>query len=571
MNILGLAGLLIDGASCLIKDNKLVAAVEEERYTRIKHASMVQANGLPYGSIKACLKAANISWKDIDHVGYYFEPWREFFCLSRFRLRHSYLSPLTVAYYQVYYLDNLRRHLMVPRLIRLNCGKDVKFHWFGHHLCHAASAYYTSAFEQSAILVIDAMSEIECTSFYKAKGNKIDKILSYNFPHSLGFFYAIMTDYLGFRSNNDEYKVMGLASLGKPVYFEQLKDVVRIRANGEIRLNFSYFDRFFRGKDYVNQKFYSQFGPKRDSAGPLTERHADFAASLQKLLEESVFKMLNHLHQITKLDNLCLAGGVALNCTLNGKLLKAGPFKNVFVQPACHDAGGALGAALLIKHQVLNVEQREQLLSPYLGEEFSNQQIKAQLDQSKIAYQYFEDITTKAAQLLASGNIIAWFQGRAEWGPRALGNRSILADPTRAEMKDLINIRVKHREEFRPFAPSVTLEDAGKFFEGIEHSPFMLFAVRAKENAKEKIPAVVHVDQTSRLQTVSKQANPRYHQLLKAFEKIKGVPVLLNTSFNVNNEPIANSPEEAIRCFYSTGIDHLVIGNYLVSKQPEQN
>lgn len=567
MNILGLAGLLIDGASCLIKDNKIAAAVEEERYTRVKHASMVQSGGLPYESIDACLRIGKLSWKDIDYVGYFLEPWREFYSQTQLRFRHSYLSPSTLGYYYIYHLDTLRRHLTVQRLIKAGCRSDVKFHWFNHHLCHAASVYFTSPYEESAVLTIDALGELECTAFYHGKDNNIRKLLSYNFPHSLGFIYATMTDYLGFKSNNDEYKVMGLASFGKPKFYEKLKGVVHIMPDGHIRLNYSYFDRFFRGKDYVNEKFYSVFGPRREHGEKLTERHADFAASLQLLLEESVLKMANYLYRLAGLKNLCLAGGVALNCTMNGRLLKEGPFKNIFLQPACHDAGCALGAALLVKHKILGVSEREELKSPYLGEEFSNDQIKSQLDESKVSYQYYGDIVSKTAELIAAGNIVGWFQGRTEWGPRALGNRSILADPTRPDMKDLINKHVKHREDFRPFAPSVTIEDAGTFFEGIKDSPFMLFVVKAKDLAKQKIPAVVHIDGTSRVQTVSKDVNPLYYKLLRAFEAIKGVPILLNTSFNIDKEPIVNSPKDAIRCFYSTGIDYLVMGNYLLSKK----
>lgn len=567
MNILGIAGLLIDGASCLIKDNKINAAAEEERYTRIKHSSMIQSGGIPCESINACFRIGGVSWKDIDHVGYFFQPMREFLSLTRFRVERSLLSPSTLMYYQIYYLDTLRRHLTAQRLIRSRCRNDAKFHWLGHHLCHASSAYFTSPYEESAVMVIDALGEIECTTFYYAKGNKIKKLLSYKFPNSLGFFYSTMTDYLGFRSNNDEYKVMGLASFGKPEYFEKLKDVMRINADGEIRLNRSYFDKYFRGKDYVNDKFYSIFGPKREPGENITARHADLAASLQLLFEESVLRMAKNLHAMTGVDNLCLAGGSALNCTMNGRLLREGPFRNIHLQPSCHDAGTALGSALVVKHLVLGSGEREELKSPYLGEEFSDMRIKAALDESKIPYKRYDDIIPKTAELIAAGSIVGWFQGRAEWGPRSLGNRSILADPTRPDMKDLINKHVKHREEFRPFAPSVTVEDSVKYFEGVESSPFMLFVVKAKDNARSKIPAVVHIDGTSRVQTVSEEANPCYYRLLRAFEKIKGVPVLLNTSFNVNREPIVNSPEDAVRCFYSTGLDYLVMGNYLVSKK----
>lgn len=567
MNILGLAGLLIDGACCLIKDNKIIAACEEERYARIKHISMVQAGGLPFDSIDACLRMGELSGKDIEHVGYFFQPWREFFSLSRFRLKHSFLSLPTLIYYQIDYLDTLRRHLTVPRLIKVKCKNDLKFHWFSHHLTHAAAAYYTSGYDEAAILVSDARGEIECTTFYYAQGNNIKKLLSYNFPHSLGFFYATMTDYLGFRANNDEYKVMGLASYGKPVFYEELRDVIYVKPDGQIRLNYTYFNRFFRGKTYINEKFYSRFGPERKSNETIDQRHTDMAASVQLVLEDSVIRMAKHLYNLTAARNLCLGGGVALNSVLNGKLLKDSPFKNIFIQPACHDAGGALGAALLVKHRILGSSKREELKSPYLGEEFTDEQIKSQLDKSKIFYQYSEDIVVKSAKLIAAGNIIGWFQGRAEWGPRSLGNRSILADPTILEMKDRINKYVKHREGFRPFAPSVTIEDVDNFFIGIRNSPFMLFAVQVKDVAKEKIPAVVHINATSRVHTVSSDVNPRYYRLLREFERIKGVPVLLNTSFNINQEPIVNSPMDALRCFYSTGIDYLVIGNFLVGKQ----
>jgi len=566
MNILGIAGLLIDSASCLIKGDKIVAACEEERYARIKHISMAQSGGLPFESIDACFRIGGISGKEIDHVGYFFQPWREFLSLSRFRLNYSYLSLPTLIYYQIDYLDTLRKQLIVPRLIREKCNNHLKFHWFSHHLSHAASAYYASVFDEAAILVIDARGEIECVTFYHAKGNKIRRLLSYNFPHSLGFFYATLTDFLGFRSNNDEYKVMGLASHGMPTFYDKLKDVIYIKPNGEIRLNFKYFNRYFRGKAYINQRFCSIFGPARKSNEEIKQRHADLAASLQLLLEESAIRMVKHLHNLTGTQNLCLAGGVALNCTLNGRLLSQGPFQNIFLQPACHDAGGALGAALLVKHQVLGLKQRDAVISPYLGEEFSNDEIKNQLDKSKITYEYYSNIAAKCADLLARGNIVGWFQGRAEWGPRALGNRSILADPTRPEMKDRINISVKYREEFRPFAPSVAIEDTSDFFLGVKDSPFMLFVVQVKEAAKKKIPAVVHVNATSRVHTVSKEVNPLYYKLLREFEKIKGVPVLLNTSFNINREPIVNSPTDAIKCFYSTGIDCLVIGNYVVIK-----
>lgn len=566
MNILGIAGLLIDGSAALIRDGRVVAAVEEERSSRIKHKSIIQSGGLPYESIETCFKYGNISFKDVDYVGYFFEPWREFFSLSALRLKRSFMSPSTVAYYQIYYLDTLRRHLAVEKLLRDKCKKTMKFHWLSHHLCHAAAAYYASPFDRAAILVMDALGEIDCTSFYIAENNRIKRILKYDFPHSLGFMYATLTDYLGFKSNNDEYKVMGLASFGEPVYYEKMKRVFQVKDNGRLELDFSYFDKYFRGKTYVNDKFISLFGPVRSKEEKITERHMDIAASMQKLLEESALKMLKHIKDLTACENICLGGGVALNCKMNGLILKEGVFRKVFLHSASHDAGCALGAAYLVKHEVLNEKDREPLLHAYLGDGYTDEEIKKALQVSKVKYESYEDITAKTAELLAKGNLVAWFQGRAEWGPRALGARSILADPTRPEMKDIINERVKHREEFRPFAPSVACDDAHKYFHIDDKSPFMLFVVPAKKEARDKIPAVVHVDGTSRVHTVDKDANPLYYDLLRKFECLKGVPVLLNTSFNVNKEPIVNNPYDALRCFFSTGLDYLVMGHFLIGK-----
>jgi len=566
MNIIGMAGLLIDGSSVLIQDGRLIAAVEEERVSRIKHMSIAQAGGLPYESLASCFRMGHITFKDINHVGYFFEPWREFFSLSAFRIRRSFLSPPTVAYYEAYYLDTLRRHLAVERFMRARCQDNMRFHWFSHHLCHAASAYYSSPFERSAILVVDARSEIECVSFYIAEGNSIRRIRRYDFPHSLGFIYATLTDYLGFKSNNDEYKVMGLASYGSPSYYEKMKDVVRIKDDGSIQLNYSYFNRYFRGQEYINNKFISIFGPPRVRGEAITQRHMDIAASLQKVLEDAVIKMLRHLHKLTNVDNLCFAGGVALNSKMNGLIMKQGPFSNVFIQPAAHDGGCSLGAAYLVKHNILNQTGRESSFSPYLGDGYTDEEIKDTLNKAKIRYEYYEDIASKTAELLAAGKLVAWFQGKAEWGPRALGARSILADPTRKEMKDIVNARIKHREEFRPFAPSVTYENASEYFDITGESPFMLFVVPVHEAAKIRIPAVVHFDGTARVHTVKREINPLYYDLLKKFEIKRGVPVLLNTSFNINREPIVNSPFDALRCFFSTGLDYLVMGRYLIGK-----
>ena len=566
MNIIGLAGLCIDASSSLIKKNKVIAAIEEERLKRIKHVSIIQSGGIPKESLETCLKIGKINYKDIDHIGYFFQPYREFFSMSLFRFKKSFTSPSTMIYYFIGYLDNLRRHLALKKILQDKCSKKVKFHNFSHHLCHAASVYYPSPFEDSAILVIDAISEFESTSFYHAKGNNIKKILHYNFPNSLGFIYALITDHLGFRSNNDEYKVMGLASYGTPTYYDDLKKVIKISEDGEIRLDYSYFNNQFRGKRYFNQKFINKFGPKREENEEIKEIHCNIASSIQKILEETVIKMLINLKNLTKSKNLCLSGGVALNCKMNGLILSKKIFDHVHIEPASHDAGCALGAALLVKHKVLNISERQKNITPYLGENFSNTQIKATLDKANIKYEFFEDITTKTAKLLSKGKLVAWFQGRDEWGPRALGSRSILADPTIKDMKNILNKKIKNREEFRPFAPSVIAEEAKNYFDLSVNSPFMLYVVPVLEKVKRKIPAVVHVDGTARPQTVTKNQNPLFYELLEKFNKEKGVPILINTSFNVNKEPNVHSPHDALRCFYSTGLDYLIIGNYLVKK-----
>lgn len=566
MNILGIAGLCIDASSALIKNDKVVAAIEEERIKRVKHISIIQSGGLPYESIETCLKIGNINYKDIDHVGYFFQPFREYFSMSLFRLLRSYKSPSTFLYYQINYLDNLRRHLLIKKILEDKCNKNVKFNFFSHHLTHAASVYYPSPFEESAILVIDAISEIESSSLYYAKGNKIKRLLKYNFPHSLGFLYSMITDYLGFKSNNDEYKVMGLASYGQPEYYNKLKNVVKVLKTGEIKINFKYFNKHFRGKKYFSEKFIKEFGSYRLPDENIEQRHINMASSIQKLLEEIVFLMLKNLKKLTGSKNICLSGGVALNCKMNGLIIESRIFENVHIEPAPHDAGSSLGAAFLVKHQILNNRRIDYNLSPYLGLSFTNNHVKKILEKSNINYQYYENIAEITAKLLADKKLIGWFQGRDEWGPRALGSRSILADPTFKDMKDIVNKKIKNREEFRPFAPVVIEEEAKEYFDIKENSPYMLSVVKVKKKAKDLIPAVVHVDGTARPQTLSRKQNQLLYELLINFKKEKGIPVLLNTSFNVNKEPNVHTPEDALRCFFSTGLDFLIMGNYLIKK-----
>lgn len=566
MYVMGISGMEHDAAVCLIKDGEIVAAVEEERFSRTKHIGIKMVGGLPYKSIEYCLKEAGISLDDVEYVGYFFKPWQEFLRYLAFRLRRFPRSPIHALFNIQISLELLRRHIVLGRLLNKQRHKPIKIRYIAHHLTHAASTFLVSPFEEAAILTIDAIGEWATTTFSLGKGNRIDILKQIYFPHSWGTFYALMTRYLGFTPYNDEYKVMGLASYGKSEYFDALRRVVELRPNGEFRLNPSYFNPPFKGASFFTRQFYATFGPPRPEAAPIEQRHIDIAASLQKVLEECALHMAEYLYRETKQKNLCIAGGVGLNCSMNGRLLREGPFERIYVQPASHDAGCALGAAFYIYNCVLSNPRKYIMNRADFGPGFSEDEIKKVLDESKLEYERCENIAKVAAQLIADGKIVAWFQGRMEWGPRALGNRSILADPTRADMQDVVNKWVKHREDFRPFAPSVLEERASEYFEGIEQSPFMLLIVGVKPDKRSQIPAVTHVDNTARPQTVNKEIHPLYWSLIKEFERIKGVPVILNTSFNIRGEPIVCTPQDAIRCFYSTGIDCLVIGNFVLKK-----
>ncbi len=568
MNILGLSGLMIDGAACLLQDGQVVSAVEEERPLRFKQASMKLSGGLPRQAIELCFAHAGITWDHVDHVAYFFRPWLEYARMTAFRWRKAFWAPQVASYYTVYHLELLKGHLAVPRLIREECNGHVpRVHWWGHHLTHAASAFYVSPFEEAAILVMDAVGERDCTSFFLGRGTRITRLRTWAFPHSWGFVYSMVTQHLGFRANRDEYKVMALAAFAKPASLKTLQRVIGLQPDGSLRLDWSYFDPAFRGPRYFSRKFYETFGPARKPGEPLTERHAALAASLQELLEQSALCLVRQLHRLTRVEALCIAGGVGLNSCMNGRLAREGPFRKLFVPPAPHDAGSAMGAALLSAHLLLKQPRRTILTSALLGPEFSDEQIRAALDASKVQYEERADLATDVARLLAQGQVVAWFQGRMEWGPRALGARSILADPTTSQMRDRVNRAVKHRESFRPFAPAVLEERAHEYFELTQPSPFMLLVVPVRPERKDEIPAVVHVDGTARVQTVAKESNPLFWTLINRFADLTGVPMVLNTSFNVDGEPIVCSPQDALRCFFSTGIDALAIGRYLLRKR----
>lgn len=567
MHIVGISGQGHDAAAALIKDGELVAAAEEERFLRIKHIGMGHADGLPYRAIEYCLREAGISPADVDYAAYFLQPKLLFRKFVSFRLKRMLQDPKASFYYGAGLIGDLRSMYKSVRLLRAYFPK-AEIHEIYHHHAHAASTFFLSPFEKAAILVIDGFGEWTSTSLGYGNGTMLKLIEEVPFPHSLGLLYGMLTQYLGFEHNRDEYKVMGLASYGEPVFAPIFADIIRFKQNGLYEINLDYFNPGFRGPNYLSDKFLNIFGPHQKKGEAITSHHINIAASLQQRVEQAVFHLADHLHSMTGENNLCMAGGVALNCTMNGKLWRHGPFKQIFVQPAAGDPGTSIGGALYIWHQRLGFSRKGMMHHAFYGPKYSDNEIKSALDLAKQHYAYLEEpeLLRHTARLLADGKIIGWFQGRMEWGPRALGNRSILADPTRADMKDLINVYVKHREEFRPFAPSVIEEVASDYFDIPGPSPFMLFACPVREHVRSKIPAVTHVDGTARVLTVSWKDNQRFYNLHLEFAKLKGVPVLLNTSFNVMGEPIVCSPSDALRCFAACGIDALVIGNFVIEK-----
>ena len=570
MNILGISGAVHDAAVALVQDGKLVAAVEEERFRRVKHIGfagyVTSESGLPHASLDYCLKAGGIKADDVDAVGYFYDPWLEFRSQVAFRLARAHHSPARAAYHLFQSVTLLKDHLKTEYVFNYRRKKPLKFHWISHYATHNAAAYFASPFDDALILSVDAKGERDSCCAAIGEGNKIRTIETVPYPHSWGSFYMEVTKYLGFKPNHDEYKVMGLASFGKPTYLEKFRQIVRRQPNGSYRFDLSWFDPTFTGPDMLGQKFVDTFGPTRVPNSAIDSRHEDIAASLQALLEETILHYLEKLRDRTGKRNLCLSGGVVLNCVLNGKILESGLFDHVFIPPNPGDAGCAVGAALHIHHQLNGAPRSYVMDHAFLGPEYSESEILAALDNAKVDYRKMDNPAKEVARLIADGKIVAWYQGRMEWGPRALGNRSLLADPTRAEMRDIVNKWVKHREDFRPFAPSVLEENAPEYFEHITDSPYMLFITQVKEDKKKVLPAITHVDGTARPQTVNKKTNPLYWQVIKEFGELSGHPVVLNTSFNIMGEPIVCTPPQAIRCFFGTGIDALALGNYLLVK-----
>lgn len=572
MNILGINCYTHDSAAALIRDGRVVAAVEEERLTRRKHTSE-----FPKEAIKFCLKFGGITFKDIDLIAYFFRPQLEFpnYLFHFLRYFPKSLNLLNGAEVTLPYTVRLKRILGIRNLIRDNFDyKDNNFKvmFVEHHLAHSGSCFFTSGFDSATIVSIDGKGEWASTLIAKGYDNKIEKLKVINFPHSLGSFYSAVTQYLGFEPNSDEWKVMGLAPYGKPTFYKKFCDIITLLPKGEYRINLDYIDYHLYGnKKWVSPKFIKEFGHQRIPNSDLTEHHQDIAWALQRRTEEAIIHILNYAYSLTKDHNLCLAGGVALNCVVNGRIRDLTRFKELFIQPAAGDAGTSLGAALYAYYnKSANKRSSGYVMdNAYLGPRYSSQEVEAALIEGGLKYQRSSDICKDTAHLLSQAKIIGWLQGRMEFGPRALGNRSILADPRRPEMKDLINAKVKYREGFRPFAPSVLEERVGEFFESDYPSPFMLFTYKIKEDKQKVIPAVTHVDGTGRLQTVSETTNPLYWNLINEFCKITGIPVILNTSFNVAGEPIVCSPHDAINCFLNSGIDVLVMDNFLVKKDAQ--
>ena len=567
MYTLGISCYYHDSAAAVLKDGKVVAAVEEERFSRIKFD-----DGFPKLAIDWCIKEAGISVENIDYVAFYDKPVLKFE-----RLLDNYIAVAPRGLFS--FLD------VIPKWIhkRIWVKDEIKKHLKGfkgkiifpeHHMSHAAYTFFTSPFDEAAILTVDGVGEWSTTTFGMGNDTAIKLISDIRWPHSLGLFYSAFTYFLGFKVNEGEYKLMGMSSYGKPKYYDKILDeLIDVKNDGSIHLNMKYF-AFTYDKYMTNQNFSDLFGiPPRKHNEKAEQIHYDIGASAQLVLEDILLKMVNHIHNKTRMKNLCIGGGVGLNGVANYRILKEGPFENLHIPPSPGDAGSAIGCAQYLYYCFTKnkriVQQPSEIITNniYVGPEYSNDKIKSFLEKNEISYEFLEReaLLKNTAKLISEGNIVGWYQGKMEWGPRALGNRSILADPRDAKMKDILNEKIKHRESFRPFAPSILEEYVSEYFDIDVPSPYMLLVAKVKK--PEKIPAVTHVDGTGRLQSVSKEVNPFYYDLINEFYKLTGVPVIINTSLNVMGEPIVNTPEQAHTMILKTDMDYLALGNYLISRK----
>ena len=564
MNVLGISCFYHDSAAALLRDGEIVAACQEERLSRKKHDS-----GFPSRAVKYVLKEAGIGPGDLDAVGFYDKPLLKFE-----RMLSTYIAtfPRSFASFRKAMPLWIHEKLWVPSLIR----KELRPYkgpilFAEHHMSHAASCFLVSPFEEAAILTVDGVGEWATASFGVGRGTDITMFKEIRFPHSLGLLYSAFTYYLGFKVNSAEYKVMGLAPYGKPVHYERImKEMVHLNEDGSFKLNMKYFSYDY-GLTMTNGAFDDFFGgPPRKPETWMNEREFDIAASVQKVCEEVVLRMVRYCHEETGLTNLCMAGGVALNCVANGRVIRETPMKNLFVQPAAGDAGGAVGVAHYLYNTIAKKPRGKAWTHAYLGPEYQDAEIREYLDGQGAKYRLLSDaeLVETTARLLSEANVIGWYQGRMEFGPRALGGRSILADPRDPKMRDTLNMKIKFREGFRPFAPSVLADKASEWFEIDCDSPYMLLVAQVREG-KRVIPSVTHVDNSARLQTVSRAESPLYYDLIREFERITGVPIVINTSFNVRGEPIVCTPHDAYLCFRRTNMDHLVMGHQILDKKEQ--
>ena len=601
--ILGISCFYHDSAACLIKDGEILSAVQEERFSRKKHDS-----GFPKNAIKYCLTNESIDIADLDSIVYYekplltFERLLETYIACAPRGLRSFIAAMQVWVKEKLFLKSELRKLFIEVQKSLNPEKKVspKLFFSEHHLSHAASAFYPSPFEEAVILCMDGVGEWATTSTWIGKGNNIKPLYQISFPHSLGLLYSAFTYYCGFKVNSGEYKLMGLAPYGNPIFVDKIKEnLIDIKDDGTFRLNIDYF-KYHRGFRMTSRKFNKLFGNlPRDKESELKQFHMDLAASIQKVTEEVVIKLAKSLQNETGINNICLSGGVALNCVANGKLIEKKIFDKIWIQPASGDAGSSLGAALFTWYQKYGnsrkINPQDSMKGTYLGCNFSNKEIISFLSEINVPYhpKKDEELFNIIAKLLDEGNIIGWFNGPMEFGPRALGARSIIGDPRNIEMQSMMNLKIKYRESFRPFAPSVLEEEVSNHFELQNTSPYMLLVapvkkrLRKKMSNKEKnlfgieklniprstIPAITHVDYSARIQTVNSNSNPRYYSMIKAFHDRTGCPLVVNTSFNVRGEPIVCTPNDAYKCFMRTEMDVLVLQNQLILKkeQPQKN
>ena len=562
MNILGINYFFHDTSACVVVNGQLIVAIEEERLTRNKHT-----NSFPKKAIEKCLQVANLKTSDIDYIALSIQPEKNLkekfvYGLKNIRRAKPFIKHELLGTY--YKQKNFKSWFQSTWKDET---KKPEVHFIPHHQAHAAGSFLVSPFESAAILSLDGSGEWSSSFLGKGIGNNVEQYNESFFPMSLGSFYEAVTEFCGFKPNYDEGKTMGLAPMGDSnVFYEKVSQIVSINDKGGIDIDLSYFEYQYWGYSRCSQKFYQIFGQPRRGNAEFEKHHLDLAAAFQRVLEDCALIMCDQLHQWSSEKNLILAGGVALNSVMNGRIVRESKFDDVYVMPAAGDNGTSIGAAYYVYNCILKQPRNFYHDNPYVGNEYSDEEIRQCLHDCKLKEEFHEDIEAVAAALLNDGEIIGWFQGKMEIGPRSLGNRSILANPVLPDMKDKINAEVKHREAYRPFAPSATIEAMPDYFENLGDNPFMLKVCDVLENAREKLPAITHVDGSARLQTVDKSINPRYHKLIEAFGELSGVPVLLNTSFNIMGEPMVESPIDAIRCFFSTGLDVLIIGNYVVRK-----